>query len=666
MALFVSHWHARVTSQFSAMALVSFLLIALVAQLYGSFFLALAKLKLERAAVLPLQFVCGYFVLSTLLFIASLVSPLGVEQNLFVLGGVALGVAIIRQSRRAPAPHCELRIAPFLCLVISGVGATLWCSDALRLATREGSLTVFSLFFDSFVHARVISEFSHAHGISTLSDLRMAGVQASVYHYASYVVPAAFASITRTGAYEVFAGFLLPFGILVSGLAAFSLAAILWGPGPGIAATIALILLPDAFQQGFGNRYLSYNVLQQIGPASLYGVAYLAVAWVLVLDACRTGRISSVLMGWAAAVLAATYKVQLFVANAFVIMIYPLLFWTWARSRVRLALGILFVTIFFMVVLLSQRFPEVPTLRLDGSGASEYMSVLLGDYDRWILRSLLRVVVESESLPRPVKALIYSVFLVLSTFGAWIIAFAAVIFATRNTTPRFIWAFPIVVLVNYLVMSLGLAADQNNISVRVELLNRPLVWAYFVVVTWTAGAAYAFCFGRGWPENGRTRAALGLMGLVSFIFPMVLSSNLQTFPSRSGFGTFREQSSAPTCLVEAVRYIRANSLPDEVIQDSEADRIFMLTALAERPAFATSYLGGIFREPMILKARLLSLQQFKAMTNEREITEFATRNKISWYVLQPSTAVAWPASFLERTQFSCDGVRVFRFEIGKH
>ena len=131
-------------------------------------------------------------------------------------------------------------------------------------------------------------------------------------------------------------------------------------------------------------------------------------------------------------------------------------------------------------------------------------------------------------------------------------------------------------------------------------------------------------------------------------------------PAWRRFRTFQELSGVPTCTLEAARYIRHNSSSDEIIQDSEEDSKFALTALAERPEFAVRFwVSG--RAPVELQDRIAALQHFKNMTTERDITDFAARNRIAWYVLQPRTTVTWPASFLERPQFSCDGIRVYRF-----
>src|SRR5262245_60792906 len=106
--------------------------------------------------------------------------------------------------------------------------------------------------------------FSQAHGIESLSDIRVAGLPPFFYHYASYFLPVAIVSLIEHSALHVLESVELSFGIMLTGLAAFALAASLWCFWPGLAASCALMLFPDAYQQGFGNRLLSYNFLQQV------------------------------------------------------------------------------------------------------------------------------------------------------------------------------------------------------------------------------------------------------------------------------------------------------------------------------------------------------------------------------------------------------------------
>ena len=97
-----------------------------------------------------------------------------------------------------------------------------------------------------------------------------------LYHYASYAVPAAVDALTRSGAYEVFASFLLPVGVLLTGLAAFAFGGGVFGRWPAVAASAALLLVPDAYQQGFGNKYLSVGA--SYNPAVLSGLTWSQIA----------------------------------------------------------------------------------------------------------------------------------------------------------------------------------------------------------------------------------------------------------------------------------------------------------------------------------------------------------------------------------------------------
>jgi hypothetical protein len=186
------------------------------------------------------------------------------------LVGLLVGLFL---SRNAKDTHDAANYLPnLLCILLSGLGATLWCRDSLKPALNDGHVTIYRMWSDSFFHAREISGFSQSHGLGTLFDIQMSGALSTPYHYASYVTPAAVLSLTDSHAYEVLASFMLPFGIFLTGLAAFSLAGSIWGVWPGLAATVAVVLLPDAYQQGFGNKFLSYNLLQQVAPGrSLWG-----------------------------------------------------------------------------------------------------------------------------------------------------------------------------------------------------------------------------------------------------------------------------------------------------------------------------------------------------------------------------------------------------------
>ena len=382
VVLFLSLWHSLTTRGFSIRALGIFALGALLCLVYGRVFERLAGTARADFGGLTFQFLSGFLSLNTLLFVLALVSPLGVEANLFVASAIGIGAAILWREPADAMGSATSRTPDLICLWVSALATTLWSRDSLSLMFSEQGTTVFSVWQDSFYHARLISAFAQSHGFWTIQDVGMAGAPARLYHYAIYILPATVSSLTGSGAVEIYAGFLLPFGILLSGLAAFCLSSSIWGKWPGVAAAAALLMIPDSFQQGFGNRYLSYNFLQQVNPGGLYGVSCVALAWLFVLDGCRRNRYLSIFLGYLFIGVSLVYKAQFFVANAFLILIYPCLFLSSVPGRRRLLVGVLLAALFFVAVAMSQGIQGMPTLRLHGGGAGgEYPLIVAGNYD---------------------------------------------------------------------------------------------------------------------------------------------------------------------------------------------------------------------------------------------------------------------------------------------
>src|SRR5215468_1938157 len=636
VTFFLSIWQLRVTGRPSVTALVIFTLLATLSLAYGRLLTRFTVLSSPAARDLTVQFLCGYLLLNTLLALVSLVFPFGMVTSALIVavGVLVLGFFCPEPSEKAGGILSQL--PSLLGLLLSAVGATLWCADSMRPTVVRDQLTIFHTWQDTFIHVRHISAIAQSHGLSTLSDIQRSDTPPRVYHYASYFTPAAISSLTATSAFDVFGSFLLPFGVVLSGLAAFALAASLWGPWAGLAATVALILFPDSYQQGFANKYLSYGFLQQVNPGGYYGVACAALAWLFIFDGCKAGRYGSILLGYAVAVLSVFYKAHVFVANALLIMMYPCFFMTRLRPSRRFAAGTVFLIL--------------------------YVSIVLDSFDPGALKSFFTWALVEQPASKPVLALYAVSMLLLSTFGLWTIACGAtfLVLRARRHTARPILFFPLFVVANYGLMSLGLAMDVRRVGTPDELLNRPLVWAYFAVVVWTAGAAYATQFGDAPPRRRAGRIAAALFIVVALTVPWMFSQNLQTFPARAGFGSFEDFASFPSCRVQASLYIRAHSRAQEIVQDSENDFRYLTTALTERQAFVIANMLKT-REETGMSERLAGMESFKHVTSAAGLTASAARHKISWYLLHPTSTVSWPAPLRDAAEYVCDGFRVYHF-----
>jgi hypothetical protein len=219
---------------------------------------------------------------------------------------------------------------------------------------------------------------------------------------------------------------------------------------------------------------------------------------------------------------------------------------------------------------------------------------------------------------------------------------------------------------------LGLARDTKGIGRPEELLHRPFVWAYFVVVAWAGAGIYAYLIGNHQPRSRSARILAAIFAFLSFSIPLACARNIQTFPALKGLESYRTFNAVPSALMAASLYIRSHSEIKDIIQDSENDPRFVVTALAERQSFAA---GGELqnrdparrvhiwtsRLPDGLRERFNELAMCKKMREETSLTEFMQKRRISWYILEPASEVAWPTSFLEKAVFHCGGYRVFHF-----
>ena len=660
-------WNVIATKHIAIAAMLFFVALYLLCLMANSVFLSLLCLQSEKYQPLPLRLVCGFYLLSTALFFLTLASPLGIEGNSLSLAALVL-VSYFFMSKRMNSARFSLssHTPELWCLFIGLIAATFWCWDALDPIAGDANMTVFQFWQDSFFHARQISIFAMAKGIATISDISMAGAPPHIYHFASYSIPAAFSAITSTPAYLVFASFYVPFGLVLTILAAYTLLITPFGQWPALAGCAALALLPDAFQQGFDNKWLSYHWLQQIGPAGFYGVALMALAWSFMFESCTKGKPSKLLIAYFFALLVLLYKAQMFVANSYLIFIYPCIFMAGVKATWRIA-GLLALSfVYFFTVHISQHYNNIPLLELNWNSFESYMTTLLASFKPGAVGEFFLTKLTAQPAFNVYNLLWAMLMLSLCTFGLFLVLLMPLTSKLLQKLPPYITAFPLLVIIVYLIMSTGLEYDSRKLGMPEELLHRPFVWAYFVVCSWSVAAAAYVLF--DWLQEFRPQGLPSryvLWPLLALLFlPLLLSHKIQTLPGDENLSNFPR---IPTCLVKSAEYIRTHSLETDVVQDSSQGQkneikdysAIVLTSLAERQAYAINTDG--MRPAAGLDARLQGLEHFKQLTTIEAIYAFANSHKIDWYVLLPWDSLAWPAKLLHTQTFQCGGYRVYQF-----
>lgn len=644
---------AGVLSGGMLLSTAGFVLICLA---YGTIFERVTTAFVPNRVGLAYSLLTGYFVFNSLLFIAALALPSGMAANVAVLAIVALlGLGLVSRLPRAEQPATG-ELPGLICIFLGGAVATIWTSDLQPMMQIRGPDGVFRAWQDVFIHVREISAFAQAHGWSSMSDIKMAGAQAPAYHFASYVSTAAMATLTSIPALAAFGGFQTPLGILLVALAAFALVGSFWGAWPALIAAIAVVTLPDAYQQGFGSAHLGFHFMSQVNPGMLYGIACMAIAWIFMIEGCRRASYAAVAIAYGFLALCLLYKAHLFVANAFLLLMFPCIYFVGLRLRWRVLIAICFISIFVVTVQVSQQFPRIPTLRLDGSGIGTYLQILIDLYDPGAVKQALRSFFLIHHHAWVFQGAAAFALILFGSFGVWALVAPVVSWKSRKMIAHDVWAFPLWVVANYMVMALGLAIESRGIGTPEELQNRPMAWAYFVLVTFTVAGIATLWIGRHPRVSARGRWALAGTAGLALAAVAIHAPNLQTIATLRGFDRYAAFNAVPLCQVRAAQYIRQHSRPGDLMQDSEGDPRFVSTAIAERQA----YVGfeGFGGSTAGWKARVRTLEAIQRSGDLAALEALAARDHLTWYLLHPADAASWPRSFLDRAAFECAGFRV--------
>lgn len=648
-------WHSRTTGSVTVPVAG-----ALSAIVLGSFFLGDILLKLmlnDKAAFDSLSFrlLSGVLVGTALLYVAALALPFGLPKDAAMIAGAVVVIWALARRGRWAAVFFRGHPSEATFLTLGLVAVTLWCRDLLRPIDSSQAVTVIRAWGDVYYHLSQITAFAVSKGASTVHDVQMAGVPVQPYHFASYVVPALLVSGGGISAWTAYASFLVPVGILLTFLAAHAIGAPIFGAWPAAVAALSLLLLPDASQQGFGNPFFSYHWLQQVAPAGAYGVACAAMTSLLMIEACRSERLGLIFASYFFLLLTLLFKAQIFVAVVFVILIFPAIFFPRLATWLRVASVFVLASVFIGVVNFSQRSPSVPVLRLDGSSLPTFSQLILENQRNGLVKGIF-----SEALPfaasHGLLGLVFGLMLLVVTFGIFPAVYGWQLKRLRQQFEPVVWSFPILIVGTFLVMAIGLALDDRRIGRPEELLHRPFVWAYFVIVVWAIASAYQLHFGDAPPAKGSavkwTLPIVTMMMLI--LIPGYFGHRIQTMPSW-GLG-YQE---LPSCLVKTAAFIKANSVASDIVQDTQNDPKFTLSALSEREPYAIDS-GGV-RVPQGIAARLQAVATVRTAATLDQALAMSKQLGIQWWVVGPDADVAWASGASQQAAFTCGRYRAFRF-----
>jgi hypothetical protein len=652
-----SGWNTVSSGHVDPMAILFISLFTLSVTLTGtviSFYCDESLLAITKT--FAFRFVIGYLSVTVALIVMFMFFHISLKSA-FVVYLLVLAALLFKGKASVAFDGMVDDMPMLLGVSVSLVAASLWCGDSIMPMGSSGGKIVYKPWIDSFTHIANILMLARASDVTALHDIRLSGEITPFYHYASFVIPAILKSFSdTTTALSAFGSFMVPLGYFLTALSAYALVASWWGSWPALASMMALMLLPDAYQQGMTNNYYSYHWLQNIAPGGLYGTALLSFAWLFMIRGCGDGRWPLIVTSYVITMVTILFKAHFFVVNALLLLIYPALFLKGISRPVRWLAVFVLCTVYQSVVYMTRNLDWAPNIVTDGSALPGYLKYVATMFDpgSW-LRSCLP---DFNAASLPLVAVSGGVMLFVCTFGAYGLPWLGlVLYGNRKGTDSR-RMFPVLVVSSFLFMSLFLSLDKGVMGTRDEFLHRPFVWAYYILVIWTFGRIYIMVFDNA-PPGGRGRVALAAATILLLFIPFHFGKNVQRGPRING--QFLSNVTLDSGFLQTLHYVKNNSAGNDLIQDSGLDPYCIGTALSERKYYVIKNLvDPNSRVNPLVESRRNDVKKILELGSEREIREFAREKHITWFVMYPGTRTLWPDTLYNHPAFSSGGYRAFK------
>ncbi len=540
-------------------------------------------------------------------------------------GGAVLLFAFVPAAR--PARAIRVSRADLLALLLGGAATVYWCGELAEVPAhlaREGVLTT---WVDQFIHGGVISQFGDPRAAGR-ELIELADVPPAPYHFATYILPAAFAWALDVPGLPLATSLWTPLGFLTLCAGACALGSGLAGRAGGLAALAVLTLLPDGASYGLHNRLFGFYWYVVAVPGASYAVGMALLSITLLGRWIDTRDVRPLVASFALAVGLAAVKVQIF----------ALLFPAWlivvglaveaVRRRLGLALGAAIVAFAGFVWAFYAFVPDaVPALEqfLDITHNRQQPVAYRGLYG-----GLMAVYGPGVAVPVGVALVMlatYSMFAFFYPASVWLAS------RVRRLGP--IDAMPLALSASYLLLILAAPLPAHGDAT--EFGQRPFVLLYAVAAIWTAAGFVRWIDTKGqWHER---RVWLPLLVAAALGVIWALHNTVRDWRWNSAYKVAEG-------LPAAAAFLRSQAVPGDVLAVQglspapvTTDLAVQLVSMTGVPAylarpFSRTMYGGRLAE--VARQRYAALGLLARETDAATALARLRRMGVRWYVVAES------------------------------
>lgn len=540
-------------------------------------------------------------------------------------------------------------------LALCAAATLAWCHDVAEVPQVLARDQLLPAWIDYFIHGGMISHFGDPR--AARQSIYLADFPAGAYHYASYLLPAAFAVPLDLPGLPLASSLWQPLGFFTMCAAAYTLGSTLAGPAGAIAALAALTILPDASNYALRNGFLSFHWHLLAFPGAAYAIAFFLLAIALLQRWLTARALPPLLASLALAAGAALFRVHVFALGFPALLASAALATRFARQR---TLGVLAAAVcaFALFVWGFYAFTDsLPALELFLNSVHEFQEPT--GYTGWYPR-LLAAYGAAVAVPLGLGLVL------LACLGVFVVLYpVSVLFARRFGGARAIDLVPASFVGCYVLLMLTAPTVKWDAT---EFTVRPFVLLYAVVAIWTFAGFARCCSALG---ERRARIAgwtlvLAMALALAAIWPHTGRLGLQPkFQWGWRFYPYKVQPG----VVEAGAFLRRNSVAGDVfaVQDLPmrwvaTDLAIQLVSLSGMPAYL-GYAIAQTSEPgprrQLALERHGALSEVAAAPSMDEAMRRLRSLGVQWYVAGAGEGPRWDPE-RRSAAFVADRTAVYR------
>jgi hypothetical protein len=605
---------------------------------------------------LPTAFVIGFVAISLPMVALTFIFNISAFSAFTLCALPVLTLSIYSNQSRAtvgPSNDWHDTFAASVIVLTIGLLAKIPVSSTATLL----KFGVLPLWSDYFLHGITIASFGSP--FATGADMELAGVSRGFYHYAPFILPAAFQAISGMSGLALSTSLLLPLGLLIASFGIYTFSIELGGRVSGLITLTIIICIP-AYSFLIQSGWFDFYWLLFIAPGSGYAIGVSAVVCSSISLYLKTKDTRILWFSLLLLCSLVVIRIHMFMLLApTIISVLMLQHW---RENIKLLSGVVVGTIAIVFFALHFSVP-LHALWKEYVNPHDYLNIALGwssFYGRHLtlpdfpfgLTVLAKVMV--------VLTAILSIHIILYPLTLWL--------SVRRNGFKETDVLPLLLILFFIGLMLFSPVAGNGDSTEYKHRHFPLLYVLISIYTITYGIRLMVNL-ESCMDNLRPWGYAFVIFIVSTTTVVSWNSN----PARPNVeimpwaGNFHDQSVLPG-LLEVAQYIRINSKNGDVltmgapslVTDPRA-QIIEIISLTGIPAFVARpdlKMRGSQCVKEIVNKRLSLLNDLSVISSWIDAKIFLQNNGIRWYVSPVGAPPKWDAN-LKDIVFSSNGMSVY-------